>query len=138
VNPADPSTWRVLVVDDEPDSIDILQIVLLAVDATVYTATNGLEALDIFQQESPSIVLTDLSMLERDGWQLLKDIRRSENGVHTPVIALTAHAMAGDKQRVMEAGFDGYLSKPLRMMTLLQDLQACLENHNNREAVSKE
>ena len=47
-------------------------------------------------------------------------------------------AARSDKQRVMEAGFDGYLSKPLRMMTLLQDLQACLENHNNREAVSKE
>ena len=136
--PADPSTWRVLVVDDEPDSIEILRIVLLAVEATVYTASNGLEALDIFQQEAPSIVLTDLSMPERDGWQLLKDIRRSENGDHTPVIALTAHAMAGDKQRVIEAGFDGYLSKPLRMVTLLQDLQACLENHNDRKAVNKE
>lgn len=135
---ADFSTWQVLVVDDEPDSIEIVRLVLLSVGATVYTASNGVEALEVFKRESPSIVLTDLSMPERDGWQLLQDIRKAENGTHTPVVALTAHAMAGDKQRVIDAGFDGYLSKPLRMVTLLQDLQTYLEKINSREGISKE
>lgn len=138
MNPADLSTWRVLVVDDEPDSTEIVRLVLLAANATVFTANDGIEAFDVFKRESPSIVLTDLSMPERDGWQLLKDIRSSENGSHTPVVALTAHAMAGDKNRVLEAGFDGYLSKPLRMVTLLNDLQACLEKNNDRESMNKE
>ena len=112
--------------------------VLLAAEATVFTASNGIEALDIFRRESPTMVLTDLSMPERDGWQLLQDIRSSENGTRTPVLALTAHAMVGDKDRVMEAGFNGYLSKPLRMVTLLADLRACLENNSNEVDANKE
>lgn len=138
MNPADLSTWRVLVVDDEPDSAEIVRLVLLAAEATVFTASNGIEALDIFRRESPTMVLTDLSMPERDGWQLLQDIRSSENGTRTPVLALTAHAMVGDKDRVMEAGFNGYLSKPLRMVTLLADLRACLENNSNEVDANKE
>ena len=122
----------------QPDSAEIVRLVLLAAEATVFTASNGIEALDIFRRESPTMVLTDLSMPERDGWQLLQDIRSSENGTRTPVLALTAHAMVGDKDRVMEAGFNGYLSKPLRMVTLLADLRACLENNSNEVDANKE
>lgn len=135
----DLSGWRVLVVDDEPDSIEIVQLVLRAAGATVYQASNGIEALEVFQREGPSLVLTDLSMPERDGWQLLQDIRDGENGSrHTPVIALTAHAMAGDKDKVVAAGFDGYLTKPLHMMSLITDLKTCLEQTDQQALVKKE
>ena len=128
------ASWRVLVVDDEPDSIDIVEMVLTASEATVYRASNGLEGLSVFKEKSPTIVLTDLSMPERDGWQFLKDIRKAEKGTHIPVIALTAHAMAGDRERVLKEGFDGYLSKPLRMMTLIKDIQAVLSNISKTES----
>lgn len=120
--------WRVLVIDDEPDSIDVVTMVLSASGATVFTAANGQEALEIFKQRQPTLVLTDLSMPEMDGWQLLQEIRKVQNGHTTPVIALTAHAMIGDKERVLAGGFDGYLSKPLKMFTLLEDLQSCLQS----------
>jgi CheY-like chemotaxis protein len=134
----DLSHWRVLVVDDEPDSIEIVRMVLSAADATVYTAANGIQAFEVFKREMPSLVLTDLSMPERDGWQLLQDIRSYENGHQTPVVALTAHAMAGDRERVADAGFDGYLSKPLHMITLLTDLKACLEINGKPPNTDKE
>jgi CheY-like chemotaxis protein len=118
--------WRVLVVDDEPDSIDVVTMVLSASGATVFTAANGQDGLEIFKQSQLTLILTDLSMPDMDGWELLKKIRQSENGHTTPVIALTAHAMSGDKERVMAGGFDGYLSKPLKMFTLLDDLKSCL------------
>jgi len=118
--------WRVLVVDDEPDSIDVVTMVLSASGATVFTAANGQEGLVIFKQRQPTLILTDLSMPEMDGWELIKEIRQSKNGHTTPVIALTAHAMSGDKERVLAGGFDGYLSKPLKMFTLLDDLKSCL------------
>ncbi len=127
-------SWRILVIDDEPDSIDILKMVLSSVGAIVLTAANGEEGLTIFRREDVKLVLTDLSMPEMDGWQLLDLIREGENGKRTPIIALTAHAMTGDRERVMMVGFDGYLSKPLKIFTLLADLEECL----NQAKKSKE
>lgn len=120
------SQWRILIVDDEPDSLEIVNMVLSAAGAAVYVASNGKDALRVFEEEHPNIILTDLSMPEIDGWEFLKAIRGRDNGTKLPVIALTAHAMAGDREKVAKAGFDGYLSKPLKMFTLLADLSQCL------------
>ncbi len=123
----DTSDWHVLVVDDEPDSVEIVKIVLRASGAAVAEAHTGEEALAAFQKDRPTVVLTDISMPDMDGWELLEAIRTRENGKnHIPVIALTAHAMAGDRERVMSAGFDGYLSKPLSMLSLLEDISNIL------------
>jgi CheY-like chemotaxis protein len=127
MNKFDVSTWRVLLVDDEPDSNEIVKMVLSARGATVFEAADGQEGLEIFRHRRPNLVLTDISMPEVDGWELLQQIRVSGDGLErTPVIALTAHAMVGDRERVLEAGFDGYMSKPLSMLTLVDDLVECL------------
>jgi CheY-like chemotaxis protein len=123
INISNPSTWRVLVVDDEEDSIEIVQMVLSAIGASVYRASNGAEGLEIFKTNRPNLVLTDISMPAVDGTEMLKAIREMENGTtKTPVIALTAHTMVGDKDKYLRAGFDGYLGKPLHMMTLVEDI----------------
>lgn len=125
--------WQVLVVDDEPDSIEVVRIVLTAAGATVYEAANGNEGLKVFERERLDLVLTDLSMPEVDGWQMLESIRASEDGQQVPIIALTAHAMVGDKERVLEAGFDAYLSKPLKLFSFLDDLAVCLNGLHKSE-----
>ena len=117
-------TWRILVVDDELDTCELLSLVLSPTGAQVDLADNGSIAWELYQQESPNLVLTDISMPEMDGFELLNKIR--EQGHQIPVIALTAHAMSGDKARVMAAGFSAYMAKPLRLMTLLDDLLAIL------------
>ncbi len=125
---SDISQWRVLVVDDDPDSVSVVRMVLAAAGATVYKANNGKDGLAIFERKFPLFVLTDLSMPEMDGWELLKRIKSCQNEHETFVIALTAHAMVGDEERVLAAGFDGYLSKPVKMFTFLEDLSKYLKN----------
>ncbi len=117
---------RILVVDDERDSIDIVKIVLSSVGAVVYQAEDGRAALDICLQERPEVVLADISMPVMDGWELLDAIRGADGGEKVTVIALTAHAMSGDRERIIDAGFDGYMSKPLTMFTFLDDLSQLL------------
>jgi CheY-like chemotaxis protein len=122
----DFSKARVLVVDDEPDSIDVVRMVLVANGATVFEARNGRAALEVMGKETLTMILSDLSMPFLDGWEMLKAMRADDKTKNLPVIALTAHARVGDK--VLEAGFDGYMIKPLRMFTLIQDLTACMES----------
>lgn len=118
----DLSTWDVVVVDDEPDNLEVVEEILMVFDAKVRKASGGQEALKLVETVRPTLVLTDLSMPGMDGYQLLYKIRHLEGMENVPVIALTAHAMVGDKERIMATGFTGYMSKPLRMATVLSDI----------------
>ena len=126
----DLSTWNVLAVDDEPDSLEVLVEALSMHDASVHGAASGPEALRLLETLHPTLVITDLSMPEMDGYQLLHRIRHLDGSKETPVVALTAHAMAGDRERILAAGFDGYVSKPLRIATLVADILAILPSLN--------
>lgn len=116
------STWTVLVVDDEPDSIELVEDMLTFHGATVHGALDGKAALRMLETLRPTFIIADLSMPVMDGWFLLKNIRRTPELVEIPVLALTAHAMEGDKELVLAAGFDGYLSKPVNINTFIDDI----------------
>lgn len=105
--------WTVLVVDDEEDSREVAQLMLEMAGATVVTATDGIQALAKVGEYKPHFILSDLSMPEMDGWRLMKELNRKRATAHIPVIALTAHAMSGDRERAIEAGFVNYITKPL-------------------------
>ncbi len=119
MNIYDLSHWTVLAVDDEPDSLEVLAEVLDMSDATVQTANGGGDALRQLAALRPTLIITDISMPEIDGYSLLRKLRKIEGLADTPVIALTAHAMKGDRELIMRAGFNGYLTKPLRIDTML-------------------
>ena len=120
--------WVVLVVDNEQDNISVVEKVLSFEGAKVYTALNGLEGLDVLEIVTPTFILLDLSMPVMDGWEMLAKVRANPVIAHLPVIALTAHAMDGDRDRTLEAGFDGYIAKPFRINTLLNTIQTSLDN----------
>jgi len=122
------SGWTVLIVDDEPDNLAIAQKVLSFSGARVYTACNGEEGLKALETVTPSFILLDLSMPVMDGWEMFRQVRADANTQHIPVIALTAHAMAGDRERVMEAGFDGYIAKPFRLSTFMGEILRCFRD----------
>ncbi len=119
------SDWTVLIVDDEPDNRVIAEKVLTFNGAKVMTAENGVEGLAALKQLTPSFILLDLSMPEMDGWEMLRCLRADRQWSMIPVIALTAHAMAGDRDRVMQAGFDGYIAKPFRLSTFMSEMLRC-------------
>jgi CheY-like chemotaxis protein len=124
----DMRDWTVVIVDDEPDNVNVAQKVLTYNGAKVHIARNGLEGLALLNQVRPTFVLLDLSMPEMDGWEMLRQARSQNLLQGIPIIALTAHAMAGDKERVLEAGFNGYIAKPFRIDSFLADIQACLRD----------
>ncbi len=122
--------WTVLIVDDEPDNLGVAQKVLLYNGAQVHIARNGLEGLTALNDMTPTFILLDLSMPEMDGWEMFEKVRSMPALARVPIIALTAHAMTGDRERVFEAGFNGYIPKPFRINTLLEEIQKCLREFN--------
>jgi two-component system cell cycle response regulator len=120
------SDWVVLTIDDEPDNLELVAESLEFYGMTVQVANNGVEAIQILETLSPTLVLCDLSMPQMDGWETRTRIKANPGMNTIPVIALSAHAMVGDKERALAAGFDGYLTKPLNIPSLVQDLRAAL------------
>ncbi len=118
------STWRVLVVDDEVDNIEVVSDILSYRGATVQTAANGALALNALPAFAANLILLDLSMPVLNGWETCARLKADEQTRAIPVIALSAHAMVGDKERALAAGFDGYLSKPINVTRLPEDIHA--------------
>lgn len=114
--------WNVVVVDDEDDSLLLAELMLTEYGATVYTAIDGKEGLDVISRVRPKFVLSDLSMPVLDGWGLINAMQDDVALKEIPVIALTAHAMMGDRERAVAAGFHNYLTKPLTVDTFMKDL----------------
>lgn len=127
VDPENLAEWRVLIVDDQKDNLAVAEMVFTFHKAEVRIAHNGVEGLQILKEFSPTLILLDLSMPEMTGWDMFKEIRANEATATVPVIALTAHAMAGDEERVMAAGFDGYIAKPFSVATIVYQIQAILK-----------
>src|SRR5579859_5049711 len=103
------STWSVLIVDDEPDNLEVVAEALEFFGASIKTAKDGLDALAVLQDFTPNLILLDLSMPKMNGWETRARLKADSKIARIPVIALTAHAMAGDLERALAAGFDGYL-----------------------------
>ena len=113
---------KILIIDDEPDSLEVASILLEMYDADVVTATNGKEGLEEARKHRPVFIISDLSMPEMSGWEMLDALKRDRSTLDIPVIALTAHAMTGDRTRAIAAGFHNYLVKPLKPDTFINDL----------------
>lgn len=114
--------WDVVVIDDEPDSLEVAEIILDAYGANVRTATNGAEGLQLVRQARPKFVISDISMPVMDGWGFIHALKNDRTLMDIPAIALTAHAMVGDRERAIAAGFHNYLTKPLTAETFIYDL----------------
>lgn len=105
--------WNVLVVDDEPDSLEVASRWLKLAGANVITASNGQKGLEAAIEYVPKFVLADLTMPVMDGWELLYELKHNPSTDHIPVIALTAHALSGIKTQTLQAGFVDHIAKPL-------------------------
>lgn len=126
------SSWRVLVVDDEPDNLNLARDVLTFTGATVAVTGRAQKALDMIREFAPNLILLDLSMPEMDGWEVHELLRAQRDFDHIPIIALTALAMPQDAERVMAAGFDGYITKPFLIRSLIADIKGCIEKFREK------
>ncbi len=116
---------RVLLAEDNSVNQKVASRMLEKQNYSVTIAGNGVEAIEALEGQTFDLVLMDIQMPEMDGLQAAKAIRENERangGGHIPIIALTAHAMTGDRERFLEAGMDGYVTKPIRMAELLGEI----------------
>ena len=122
----DIANWNVLVVDDEPDNVGVIELVLSFHNAKVRTADSGTKCIQMMEEEAPNLLLVDIQMPEMSGMELMEKVREREEWRNIPVVVVTAHAMRGDDERFLAAGFDGYIAKPISAMTFVDELQSIL------------
>jgi two-component system cell cycle response regulator DivK len=108
---------RILLVEDEQGNIDVVQNILELMfnQHTLLIARDGHEAIKLAYEEKPDLILMDLGIPKLDGWEVTRSLRSNENFRDTPILAITAHAMVGDRERALKAGCDGYFTKPIEV-----------------------
>ena len=104
---------KVLIVEDNPQNMMLIELLLRTKSYTLLKAVDGEEALDMATREQPDLILMDIQLPKLSGLEVTRKLRQMPVFSHTPIIALTAYAMKGDKDRFLEAGCDAYLSKPI-------------------------
>lgn len=109
---------RILVVEDNPDNRILITDVLTSLNYEVLVAVDGEQGVEMAGDEVPDLILMDLSLPQMDGWTATGHIKSNNALAHIPIIALTAHAMVGDRERALEAGCDDYVSKPIDLREL--------------------
>ena len=103
---------KILIVEDSPDNMKLASTILRLKGHTIFELMDGNGMLELIAAERPDLVLMDIQLPGKDGFELMEEIRQSP----TPslrVVALTAHAMSGDRDRALDLGFDGYITKPI-------------------------
>lgn len=113
---------RVLVIEDNRDNMTLIVDVLESLDYLVIQAIDGETGVAIAEAEKPDLILMDLSLPKMDGWTATRTIKAKDALQAIPIIALTAHAMVGDREKALEAGCDDYLTKPINLSVLASKL----------------
>lgn len=120
------SRAKILLVEDNEMNRDMLSRRLQRKGYQVINAVDGAEGVDLATTETPGLILMDLSLPVLDGWEATRRLKSSASTRAIPIIALTAHALAEDRAKAMEAGFDDYDSKPIEFPRLLGKIEALL------------
>ncbi|HUR95806.1 MAG TPA: response regulator [Gemmatimonadales bacterium] len=113
---------KILIVEDSPDNMKLFRTLLTLRGHEVVGLTGGDGLLETLGRERPALVLMDIQLPGKDGFELLAEIRGSEHR-KVRVLALTAHAMSGDRERAIAAGFDGYITKPIDIRNFAEHVQ---------------
>lgn len=120
---------KILIVEDSPDNMKLFRTLLSLKGHEVVCLAGGDGLLPVLNQEQPELVLMDIQLPGRDGFSLLEEICGSAAGA-VRVVALTAHAMTGDRERAVEAGFDGYITKPIDIRAFPDQIARALAGEN--------
>ena len=118
---------KILLVEDNEMIRDMLSERLARKGHQVQLATDGAQGLALAQAEKPEMILMDMSLPVMDGWQAAQELKNRSETCAIPIIALTAHAIAGDREKTLAAGCDDYATKPVDFPQLLDKIQALLK-----------
>lgn len=122
----------ILIVDDNPTNLKLASHVLEAEGYTVDLAADAEEAQELLQHMTPDLILMDIALPGMDGLTLTRKLKSDERLKHVPVVAMTAFAMVGDDRKALEAGCDGYITKPIDTRKFSQQVAAFLRPNTNK------
>lgn len=127
---------RILIVEDEADNLTLLIHILrfMLMQENLLTAADGHEAMRVAYDANPDLILMDLSLPKLSGWEATRSLRGSQQFKETTILALTAHAMVGDKERALEAGCNDYFPKPIDIDAFIRFIQPYLAERKLAEA----
>jgi CheY-like chemotaxis protein len=117
---------RVLVVEDQAENLELMVYLLQAFGHQTLTAGNGAEGVAAVSRDHPDLVIMDLQMPVMDGYEAAKLLKADPAVAAIPLVAVTAYAMVGDRERIMACGFDGYMTKPIDPQTFVRELERYL------------
>ena len=117
---------RILYVEDNEDNVYVVKNRFARVGYSVLVANDGEQGVAMATAEQPDLILMDLGLPVLDGWEATRQIKAQPETQHIPIIALTAHAMAGDREKALAAGCDDFDTKPVEMPRLLEKVRALL------------
>ena len=117
---------KILYVEDNGDNVYVVKSRLTRAGFTILIAADGAQGVAMASTEQPDLILMDLSLPVLDGWEATRRIKAAPETKHIPVVALTAHAMAGDREKALAAGCNDFDTKPIELPRLLQKIRALL------------
>jgi len=117
---------KILIAEDRPSSRELIRTVLEGCGYAVAEASDGRQAVEVARRENPDLLIVDLQMPALDGLGVLAELRRDERFATVPIVALTASAMHGDRERALEAGFTEYITKPVNLRFLREEISRLL------------
>lgn len=118
------SKGRILIVEDNMDTYELVRFILEKNGYDTFLAMNGRDGVNAAKKQSPDLIIMDLSMPEMDGWTAIRLIKENVQISSIPLIALTAHALPGDRQRAMDSGCDEYVTKPMDLLELIETVDS--------------
>ncbi len=116
------SKGRILVVEDNMDTYELVRFILEKNGYLTFLAMNGRDGVNAASKQMPDLIIMDLAMPEMDGWTATRMIKSDAKTSAIPLIALTAHALPGDRQRAMDSGCDEYITKPMDLLDLVESV----------------
>ena len=120
------SKGHILVVEDNMDNYELVRFILERAGYDVFLAVNGRDGVDAARFQKPDLILMDLGMPEMDGWAAAQVLKTDESTKSIPLFALTAHTLPGERKRAIQAGCDGYVSKPIHVEGFLELIASAL------------
>ncbi len=131
------SKGRILVVEDDIDNYELVRFILERAGYDVFLAVNGRDGVSAARFQKPDLILMDLGMPEMDGWTAAQKLKADETTKSIPLYALTAHTLPRERLRAMNAGCDGYISKPINMDSFLDMIKGAFGKNKRKKTTRK-
>lgn len=114
---------KALIIEDNENNMELIVFILEKAGYATVRACSGEEGISVLSSETPDFVILDIQLPDLDGREVLKKIRDTENGKNVPVIAMTSYAMLGDEEKLLQAGCDGYVEKPIDPLRVVEQIE---------------